>query len=151
MPLDRYEFNANRDFTMFEFWSEGPRGRIRKVVRYARLNERINGETLYSLSFGDPLELGDQNMYHVRSNNRDRDKVLATVAFTALEFALRHPEGKILIRGSTPARTRLYQMGINANWAYVGELFRLEGFRCGRYEEFMRGRNYHYFLAKRKS
>ncbi|WP_346320222.1 hypothetical protein [Chitinophaga sp. YIM B06452] len=151
MPLERYEFSANGDFTEFEFWSEGPRGRIRKVVRYARLNERIDGETLHSLSFGDPLELGDQNMYHARSNNGDRDKILATVAFTALEFALRHPEGKILIRGSTPARTRLYQMGMNANWGYIGELFRLEGFRCGQYEEFRRGRNYQYFLAQRKS
>jgi hypothetical protein len=51
----------------------------------------------------------------IRSNNGDRDKVLATVAFTALDFTDEFPEALIVMEGSTSARTRLYQMGIGNN------------------------------------
>ena len=32
MFLDRYEVEINRDQTVYEFISEGPKGKIRKVV-----------------------------------------------------------------------------------------------------------------------
>ncbi|RPD43186.1 DUF6934 family protein [Chitinophaga barathri] len=153
MPFEKYEFVPNGDYTEFTFLSQGPRGRIRKLVSYSKLNERMNGETLYNLSFGDIHDawVRDEDMYRIRSNNNDRDKVLATVAFTALEFAVRHPDCKIFVRGSTPARTRLYQMGINANWGYISELFLLKGYRRGQFEAFRPGVNYEFFTAQRRT
>lgn len=47
------------------------------------------------------------------SNNQDTKKVLATVAKTVVDFIEQHPKA-IVMEGSTPARTRPYQMGIRS-------------------------------------
>jgi hypothetical protein len=105
MKYPKYPIVAN-DPLSYEFYSEGPQGRIKKSVVYSH----IEGN-LYNLGFGDWNEelkgLDDSS----RSNNGDRDKVLATVAYTALDFIGQFPDAQIFAEGSTSARTRLYQMG----------------------------------------
>jgi hypothetical protein len=81
-----------------------------------------------------------------RSNNRDRDKVLSTVAFTALDFTNQFPYVQIFAEGSTSARTRLYQKGIANNLLEINRYFKIEGFVNGEWEFFLRGRNYEAFL-----
>jgi hypothetical protein len=86
----------------------------------------------------------------IRSNNGDRDKVLATVAFTALTFMDQYPKAEIFVEGSTAARTRLYQMGINNNLLEISLNFNVKGYREGSWEAFRQGRNYKAFLIQRK-
>lgn len=50
------------------------------------------------------------------SNNHDTKKVLSTVARAVLDFLEQNPQAIVMARGSTPSRTRLYQMGTAEFW-----------------------------------
>ena len=60
------------DRRKYEFYSEGPRGRIKKVVVYIQI-----GPGLFNLGFGDWNEESRTPDDANRSNNGDRDQVLA--------------------------------------------------------------------------
>jgi hypothetical protein len=130
---------------MYEFCSEGPMGSIKKVILYQRIYSN-----LFNLGFGDWNEELGKVDDSSRSNNNDREKVLATVAYTALDFTGQEPGAQIFVEGSTPARTRLYQMGIANNLLEISIYFLVYGFINGRWEKFRRGRNYEAFLIHRK-
>jgi hypothetical protein len=49
----------------------------------------------------------------VVSDNGDRDEILATLIQTLFVFLEAHPAGFVLFTGSTPTRTRLYQILIS--------------------------------------
>lgn len=51
MNLDAYQYKTNDSYLDFEFYSEGPKGRIKKVVRYSPRN--AGGITYFNLGFGD--------------------------------------------------------------------------------------------------
>lgn len=53
MLEDRYEVKTAPDVESFEFDSVGPKGTVRKVVRYTEINLR----NFYNLGFGDKDEL----------------------------------------------------------------------------------------------
>ncbi|GGA98756.1 hypothetical protein GCM10011511_22600 [Puia dinghuensis] len=111
-----------------------------------------NGWNYYNLGFGDfdPLEKKISDL--TVSNNLDRDKILATVAATALEFSKWHPSCKIVIKGSTPARTRLYQMKICSHYSNIIELFDIQGLtKEGELVPFREGENFDGFIIERKS
>lgn len=55
--------------------------------------------------------------------------VLATIAATVLEFTRHFPDVMVFAKGSTPARTRLYQMGISANWNEIEPLLHVLGYK----------------------
>jgi hypothetical protein len=59
-------------------------------------------------------------------------------------------EAIIFAEGSTPSRTRLYQMGITAHWPEIDEGFDLQGFRHEKWERFEKNRDYEAFLLRRK-
>jgi hypothetical protein len=145
MNHPKYPIEASDERFMYEFYSEGPRGRIKKTVIYSL----VEGD-LFNLGFGDWNEelqgLDDSN----RTNNGDRDKVLATVAYTALLFTGQFPTARLFAEGSTPARTRLYQMGIADNLLEINEKFEINGFINEQWEIFQIGRNYEAFLITRK-
>ena len=75
---------------------------------------------------------------------------LERIAFTALNFTGNFPDAVIFIEGSTPARTRLYQMGIAANLVEINDNFVIQGFADDLWEVFQAGRNYEAFLVSRK-
>ncbi len=50
-------------------------------------------------------------------NNPDKEKILATVAATVVEFTNHFPYVMVYAKGSNAARTRLYQNGIFASWS----------------------------------
>ena len=145
MKHPRYPVEASDNPYMYLFFSEGHQGRIAKGIIYSEIEKN-----LFNLGFGDwneeLQELDDSN----RSNNGDRDKVLATVASTTLDFIRQFPEARIYAEGSTPARTRLYQMGIGDNLLEINEKFEVEARLNSRWEHFQRGRNYEAFLIRRK-
>jgi hypothetical protein len=145
MNLPKYPVTASDDLLVYEFFSEGPRGRIKKGVFYTRI-----GKDLYDLGFGDWIEALQDLDDSSRTNNGDRDKVLATVASTAIAFTNRFPTVRIFIEGSTAARTRLYQIGIGFNLDEISENFDIPGFTGEEWQIFRRGRNYTAFLISRK-
>ncbi len=95
----------------FEFISSGPNGDIIKVIQYTPTNI----PNVYNLGFGDKNNNTGDISDSITSNNGDREKVLSTVAFTTLKFLNRYQNYSVLAVGLTPARTRLYQIGIMKN------------------------------------
>ena len=150
MLPEAYEYKRARNSMQYEFYSEGPRGRIRKFILYTYIgtsNRRKN----YNLGFGDYDPEKDEILDLIVSDNKDQDKILATVAATALHFADAHPGCVILFRGSTPARTRLYQMNIARHYEDIARIY---DFQCltgsGEWVEFKKGANYTGFLFRKK-
>jgi hypothetical protein len=145
MKYPKYPIIASVDPYTYEFYSEGPRGRIKKAIFFTPI-----GKNLYNLGFGDWNEETQDVDDSSRSNNGDRDRVIATVAFTAIEFIERFQDAQIVIVGSTPARTRLYQMGIAFNYMEIKDLLEIQGLIKDRWETFELGVNYKAFLITRK-
>lgn len=66
------------------------------------------------LAFGDVRKDGSIDDYSI-SNNGDRNKILATVAFVIELYLDRYPDRWVSFKGSTPQRMRLYRMAITVN------------------------------------
>ena len=81
---------------------------------------------------------------------KDRDVVLATVANTINDFSDRYGNQFIYAKGSTPARTRLYQMGISNLKDDISTDFDIYGIIGGVAHPFKKNVNYEGFLVKRK-
>jgi hypothetical protein len=145
MKLDRYPYYANASFFDFDFESEGPKGKIRKIARFIKIRRN-----LYSFGFGDlDANTGDISDTVV-SNNGDGVKVLATVAYIVYDFTTMYRDAAIYIEGSTPARTRWYQMNIGAYMLEINVIFEIYGFQNARWEPFRKGINYKAFMGQRR-
>jgi hypothetical protein len=108
------------------------------------------GFIIYNLAFGDWDELNGKLNDEKRSNNGDRDKVLATVALTVCDFLRYHPDSIVFAMGRTNSRSRLFQMGINSNWYKIQNVYHIEGYLLGRWEKFQTGKNYEAFTVRLK-
>jgi hypothetical protein len=146
MQLPRYELKAEKSLMVFEFLSEGPKGKIPKLIKYSETNLK----DLYNLAFGDKdLQTGDIDDMAV-SNNGDSEKVLATVVATVYAFTDKYPECMIYATGSTQARTRLYRMGITKYIKEIEKDFEVFGLRDNLWQPFEKEIHYEAFLTKRK-
>ena len=147
MNLIHYRYFASNDFQDYEFYSEGPKGRIKKVVMFTKIQ---SDPIIYNLAFGDEnSETGIVNDF-VTTDNKDRDMVLATVANTINDFCDRYGDHYIYAQGSTSARTRLYQMSISRLLSQITMDFDMFGLKNGVIYDFQRNINYEAFLVKRK-
>jgi len=148
MNLDHYKYATNETFLSFEFDSIGPKGNIRKIVRFSIENDF--GITYFNLGFGDlDPQTGICDDLTV-SDNKDRDKILATVANIVVAFTARFPDIMVYAQGSTPARTRLYQMGIKTYWNEIEPVFHVFGFHDNSWQPFENNINYSAFFVLRK-
>ena len=145
MHLPRYQYRTNKSYLDYEFVSEGPKGRVRKVVRFLQITDDV-----YNLGFGDLDEATGAISDTAITNNKDRQKVLTTVASTVYDFCKAHPGKRIFVRGSTPARTRLYRIGITNNWEEISRDFDVYGLKNGEWEPFQLRREYDAFLIDSK-
>lgn len=107
------------------------------------------GINIYNLGFGDLDEKTGVISDFSVSNNADTEKILATVAHIAHNFTEIYLSTAIFIKGTTPARTRLYQMKISEHWNTIKTLFEVQGLRKEQWELFQKGINYNAFLARR--
>lgn len=145
MKLDRYTLiKAEDSYSVYEFISEGPKGKIHKLVKFGETN--MPG--VYNLAFGDKDEQTDEIDDTVVSNNGDSEKVLATVVATVYAFSKQHPDAYIYAAGSTKARTRLYRMGISKYLAEIQKDFEVYGLKSGQWLQFKLGTEYDAFLVK---
>ena len=51
MNLDQYEYKSDESFLDYEFYSEGPKGRIKKIVHFQFM--KIDPFSYYNLTFED--------------------------------------------------------------------------------------------------
>ena len=119
MNYEKYLYKSEANFEFLEFYSEGPKGIIKKVVEYQLTSEN----NVYNLAFGDYDENARSIDDKVVTNNGDSLKVLATVASTVYAFIEKHPDAWVIATGSTEARTRLYRMGITHNLVEISKDF----------------------------
>src|SRR5690606_35935207 len=148
MHLDHYDLYPGSENFYYEFYSEGPKGRIRKIIQFHML--QTSPDVIYNLGFGDWVPEVDAVDDLVVSNNKDRKKVLATVAQAVIDFTENRRDAFIVVEGSTASRTRLYQMGIAEFYDDISSLFHISGMINGKWHVFEKGRNYESFLVKRK-
>ena len=145
---ERYDVKTSPDVESFEFESIGPKGTVRKVVRYSE----INLHNYYNLGFGDKDEFTGFISDLSVTNNNDSRKVLATVAATLYAFTGTHPGATIIATGSTEARTRLYRMGITNHLKEIEQDFEVLGLNTAfEWELFRKNTNYGAFLVRRKA
>jgi len=147
MKLERYEIKAEKSLMIFEFVSEGPKGKIHKLVQFGETNLK----DLFNLAFGDKDLITGEINDSIVSNNNDSDKVLATVVATVYAFTDKYPNAWIYATGSTKSRTRLYRMGLTKYLTEIEEDFDLYGQRVGEWERFEKGVEYEAFLVQRKN
>jgi len=144
MKQTKYLYKSEDKFRIFEFISEGPKGRIKKIVEYSETGT----EGIYNLAFGDYNDTDNTISDMTITNNGDSLKVLATVASTVYAFFEKNPEALIFATGSTAVRTRLYRMGITNNIAEIKEDFNVYGLTTdtNEWEGFVVGEDYEAFL-----
>jgi hypothetical protein len=145
MNLDVYSVIADSRHEVYEFLSEGPNGTVRKVVYYQEIDDNV-----YNLAFGDWDENDQAINDQIRTNNNDRNKVLATIVSTVIDFINHHPNAVVFAKGNTPSRTRLYQIGIADHLEEILHLFEMEGFYRNNWEPFEKGKNYQAFIVRRR-
>lgn len=147
MKLPRYQLAGNDILTTFEFVSEGPKGRIEKLVQFTSTNLK----DVYNLAFGDKDKITGKIDDTVISNNGDSEKVLATVTATVYAFTDKYPDVFIYATGSTKSRTRLYRMGITKYLSEVQIDFTIFGETKDGWDIFEKDTNYFGFLIQRKN
>lgn len=143
MNNEHYLLNRDENLTAYYFVSEGNKGSVQKGVFFQLVDEE---EQLYNLAFGDWDKETGYLDDRVRTNNRDMQKVLNTVAIAVIDFMGRNSGAKLIAQGSTEARTRLYQMNVLRNLNEISEQFSVQGVKDGRMEAFTKDVNYEAFL-----
>jgi hypothetical protein len=146
MNLPRYQLKAEKSLMVFEFVSEGPKGKIPKLVKFSETNI----ENVFNLAFGDKDLKSGEIDDKVVSNNSDSEKVLATVVATVYAFTDKYPESWIFAMGSTKGRTRLYRMGITKYLNDIRKDFEVLGLKENLWHPFKKEIEYEAFLVKRK-
>ena len=146
MGNEIYELVTESDVMNFQFTSIGPKGHIPKLVMYSKTPTK----GIYNLGFGDRDPLTGKIDDTVVTDNKDSQKVLATVASTVYQFVKKYPRAWIGAVGSTKARTRLYQIGISNNLEAITTDFVVLGSKNGEWELFEKNVTYDAFLITRK-
>ncbi len=146
MKLPKYPLKAEKSLMVFEFTSQGPKGQIKKLVKYSETNLK----DLYNLAFGDQDEKTGEINDNTISNNSDSDMVLATVVATVYAFTDKYPDAWVFATGSTKARTRLYRIGITKYLLEIKRDFQVFGLKDEEWEPFEKDVVYEAFLVKRK-
>lgn len=84
--LERYPYINSNDFQDYEFYSDGPKGRIEKIVMFTK---NPNSEPpIYNLAFGDQDPNSGKTDDVMVNNNEGRDIVLATVANAYISYRI---------------------------------------------------------------
>jgi hypothetical protein len=146
MKLDRYELKSDDELTTFDFLSEGPKGKIEKLVQFSPVNQ----DNVFNLAFGDRDKNTGDIDDNVVTDNGDSEKVLATVVAAVYAFCDKFPDAWVYATGSTSTRTRLYRMGINKYFDIVEADFEIFGQAQNEWERYQRGKDYQAFVIQRK-
>ena len=137
MGKEKYSVKTNSNHLTYEFISEGPNGKIAKIVVYQHMFDNF-----YNLAFGDFTNQHEILDDLIVSDNGDTAKILYTVASTLYDF-FQHYEGTIVFaQGSTHSRNRLYRRYLAQFLDIITENFMLFGELDGIIERFQKGKDY---------
>ena len=114
------ELSISDDYSIFDFVSVGQYGNIPKRVEFMP-TEILN---ISNLAFGDISEDGEIDDYSI-SDNGDRNKNLATIAFAVEIYLNKFPGHRVYFKGSTQERTRLYRMALGINFEELSLKFKV--------------------------
>ena len=146
MRVEKYHLKSDNTLTYFEFIRVGSKGAICKMIEF----QVTSTSGLYNLAFGDKEpETGELDDLAI-TNNGDTQKVLGTVVAALYAFFDKNPEALVYATGSTPARTRLYRMGITKFYNEIQNDFYLYGQIGEKLYVFKVGKEYDGFLAQQK-
>jgi len=145
MNLTNYDYLASDSSLDYIFESIGPRGNIKKVVRFDKIERGF-----YNLGFGDLNEKTGIVSDMTISNNEDTEKILATIAAITSHFTGIYPHSLIALKGTTAARTRLYQMKIAKYFNEIDLDFEIRGLYNEKWEHFKKNKNYDAFTVWRE-
>ena len=148
MELERYELSTDIYGFEYFFYSEGPKGRIKKIITFRHVVGMSSN--VFNLAFGDWEEATGRLNDRSVSNNNDQLKVLNTVAKATKDFLEFRPGAFILMRGSTSSRIRLYQMTIATFWHDINQQYELYGKFGEEWISFRKGLNFEEFMIFRK-
>jgi uncharacterized protein DUF6934 len=101
MNLPHYNYLTS-DFQAYEFYSEGPKGQIKKIVTFSRIQD---DPAIYNLTLVDVNPVSGLTSDLAVSDNGDRNIVLATVAYTVKDFSAHYGNHYVYAKGSTPVRS----------------------------------------------
>ena len=87
MQFEKYEIKASSSLLRFEFYSTGPKGKIKKQVEFEAFEGTPN---VFNIGFGDVDDKGNINDLIITGND-DSQKILATVALTVFKFFEKYP------------------------------------------------------------
>ncbi len=102
---------TSADRLRFEFESIGPEKVVTKVIEYEPIDEN---EIYFNLALVD-IDKDGTYSDNIVTNNKDTEKIFATVALTIDYFFETYPHRRILIFSNDKLRIRLYRM-IIANY-----------------------------------
>ena len=146
MKLPKYELTTEKSLNVYEFLSEGPKGKIPKLIKFSETT--LKG--FFNLAFGDKnIETGEIDD-KVVSNNGDSEQVLATVVSAVFAFTDLNKNSWVYATGSNKARTRLYRMGVNKYLDEIEKDFWVFGMLNGEWEKFEKETDYTAFVVRRK-
>lgn len=146
MNEESYPFNSIEQIFVFEFESISPNKTIKKLVEISLVDVE---NQVFNIALLDVLPGNTMSDITV-SNNSDMPKVLTTVFRALDQFFKLIPAARVLLSGSTPSRTRLYQMAMS-KYLYELELkFDIWGFMGDNPESFTKRRNYERFTISLK-
>jgi hypothetical protein len=129
---------------LYYFMSIGTKGIILKMVELSEIRPNV-----YNLGFGDYNFSKNIIDDKVESKNGDAEKVLATVFGILSQFLSDNPTKSVSISGSTPLRTRLYQMIVNTYIDEFSQSFDIRGGVGHEFEPFQKNKTYESFLVKK--
>jgi hypothetical protein len=146
MKLPKYELTTEKSLNVYEFLSEGPKGKIPKLIKFSETT--LKG--FFNLAFGDKnIETGEIDD-KVVSNNGDSEQVLATVVSAVFAFTDLNKNSWVYATGSNKARTRFYRMGLNKYLDEVKKDFWIFGMLNGEWKKFEKETDYTAFVVRRK-
>ena len=151
MNLISYDLTSADNLLSFAFYSEGPKGRIKKIIQFRKLIVPDSQNDIYNLAFGDLNEKENKIDDLIVSDNKDSEKVLATIGSAVVLFTSAYPSTLIFAQGSTSSRTRYYTIGISKYFKEIDSFFEIWGFSDrDEWELYQKNTAYKALLVRRK-
>ena len=140
MHVPSYPFKGDESHLVYYFESVNSQEVIKKVVQFTEIHVNI-----FNLFLGDVDESGVLSDSTI-SNNKDMEKVLATVCKIMVEFLQINSGCFVYFTGSDVVRTRLYRIAITNYKNDFEDLFVIFGVVDNEIEKYQINRNYDGFL-----
>jgi hypothetical protein len=129
MINEAYNLYPSNDNTFFIFESEGPKGKVTKIIEFSYIDDDI-----WNLGFGDWQKEGISDT--VVTNNQDIVKVMNTVAKTVYIFLNQYPNSTIIIKPVDEKRNKLYNTIFQRHIKVIELSFDVKGYIKGRIEPY---------------